>query len=173
MDASSRRGSVVAVCLSAQPGVPKYAVDGVELIAGFGVAGDYHAGERIDHVDGMTIEESCHMMATRLYQNTARVHFNQHLEKDGRFGRPFHPIRPQAADVRVSAHHDPETGGKRADLPDGLRTVEVQEIRILALLHRRHRHERGQVFPQGHRPGSGPAMSSNPRVARSRALSIR
>jgi 2-methylfumaryl-CoA hydratase len=48
---------------------------------------DYHVGERIDHVDGMTIEESCHMMATRLYQNTARVHFNQHLEKDGRFGR--------------------------------------------------------------------------------------
>ena len=38
-------------------------------------------------VDGMTIEESCHMTATRLYQNTARVHFNQHAEKDGRFGR--------------------------------------------------------------------------------------
>src|SRR5262245_3883326 len=49
--------------------------------------GDYHAGERIDHGDGMTIEESCHMTATRLYQNTARVHFNQHLEKGGRFGR--------------------------------------------------------------------------------------
>ncbi len=49
--------------------------------------GDYAAGERIDHVDGMTIEESCHMMATRLYQNTARVHFNQHAEKNGRFGR--------------------------------------------------------------------------------------
>ena len=27
------------------------------------------------------------MMATRLYQNTARVHFDQHVEKDGRFGR--------------------------------------------------------------------------------------
>jgi 2-methylfumaryl-CoA hydratase len=49
--------------------------------------GDYRAGERIDHVDGMTIEESCHMTATRLYQNTARVHFNQHAEKGGRFGR--------------------------------------------------------------------------------------
>lgn len=48
---------------------------------------DYHMGEKIDHVDGMTIEESEHMMATRLYQNTARVHFNQHAEKDGRFGR--------------------------------------------------------------------------------------
>lgn len=25
-------------------------------------------------------------MAARLYQNTARVHFNQHVERDGRFG---------------------------------------------------------------------------------------
>jgi 2-methylfumaryl-CoA hydratase len=48
---------------------------------------DYAPGERIDHVDGMTIEEAEHQMATRLYQNTAKVHFNQHTEKDGRFGR--------------------------------------------------------------------------------------
>lgn len=48
---------------------------------------DYEPGECIDHIDGMTIEESCHMTATRLYQNTARVHFNQHAEKEGRFGR--------------------------------------------------------------------------------------
>jgi 2-methylfumaryl-CoA hydratase len=48
---------------------------------------DYERGERIDHVDGMTIEEAEHMLATRLYQNTARVHFNQHVEREGRFGR--------------------------------------------------------------------------------------
>jgi 2-methylfumaryl-CoA hydratase len=48
---------------------------------------DYAVGERIDHVDGMTVEESCHMTATRLYQNTAKVHFNQHAEASGRFGR--------------------------------------------------------------------------------------
>lgn len=48
---------------------------------------DYAPGERIDHVDGMTIEDAEHQMATRLYQNTARVHFNLHAEKDGRFGR--------------------------------------------------------------------------------------
>jgi len=47
----------------------------------------YAAGERIDHVDGMTIEEAEHMMATRLYQNTAKVHFNQFTEGQGRFGR--------------------------------------------------------------------------------------
>ncbi|HEX3673986.1 MAG TPA: MaoC family dehydratase [Rhizomicrobium sp.] len=48
---------------------------------------DYATGEKIDHVDGMTVEESDHMLATRLYQNTARVHFNQFSEGKGRFGR--------------------------------------------------------------------------------------
>src|SRR5688572_4347687 len=31
--------------------------------------GDYAAGERIDHIDGMTLEEAEHQIATRLYQN--------------------------------------------------------------------------------------------------------
>ena len=48
---------------------------------------DYEKGERIDHVDGMTVEEAEHMTATRLYQNTAKVHFNQFSEGQGRFGR--------------------------------------------------------------------------------------
>ncbi len=48
---------------------------------------DYAPGERIDHVDGMTVEEAEHQLATRLYQNTARVHFNQHTEAQGRFGK--------------------------------------------------------------------------------------
>jgi 2-methylfumaryl-CoA hydratase len=48
---------------------------------------DYQTGEKIDHVDGMTVEESDHMLATRLYQNTAKVHFNQFSEGKGRFGR--------------------------------------------------------------------------------------
>ena len=49
--------------------------------------GDYEVGEKIDHVDGMTLEEAEHQIATRLYQNTAKVHFNQHTESKGRFGR--------------------------------------------------------------------------------------
>jgi 2-methylfumaryl-CoA hydratase len=49
--------------------------------------GDYHPGEKIDHVDGMTLEEAEHQIATRLYQNTAKVHFNQHTESKGRFGK--------------------------------------------------------------------------------------
>jgi 2-methylfumaryl-CoA hydratase len=48
---------------------------------------DYVAGERIDHGNGITLEEAEHQMATRLYQNTAKVHFNQHTESKGRFGR--------------------------------------------------------------------------------------
>lgn len=48
---------------------------------------DYRPGDRIDHVDGMTIEEADHMLATRLYQNTAKVHFNAFVEREGRFGR--------------------------------------------------------------------------------------
>lgn len=47
---------------------------------------DYRPGEKIDHVDGMTIEAAEHMLATRLYQNTARVHFNLHAERGGRLG---------------------------------------------------------------------------------------
>jgi 2-methylfumaryl-CoA hydratase len=49
--------------------------------------GNYEVGERIDHVDGMTVEEAEHMIATRLFQNTAKVHFNQLTEGKGRFGR--------------------------------------------------------------------------------------
>ncbi len=49
--------------------------------------GDYATGERIDHVDGVTVEEAEHQIATRLYQNTAKVHFNQFSEGQGRFGR--------------------------------------------------------------------------------------
>ena len=48
---------------------------------------DYVAGEKIDHVDGMTVEEAEHATATRMYQNTAKVHFNQLSEGQGRFGR--------------------------------------------------------------------------------------
>jgi 2-methylfumaryl-CoA hydratase len=48
---------------------------------------DYKVGEKIDHVDGVTVEEAEHQIATRLYQNTARIHFNQFNESKGRFGR--------------------------------------------------------------------------------------
>lgn len=49
--------------------------------------GDYQVGERIDHVDGMTVEEAEHQIATRLFQNTAKVHFDRYAAKDTRFGK--------------------------------------------------------------------------------------
>jgi 2-methylfumaryl-CoA hydratase len=49
--------------------------------------GDFPVGRRIAHPSGMTIEDACHMTATRLYQNTARVHFDQHRMAAGRFKR--------------------------------------------------------------------------------------
>ncbi|MGP3698259.1 MaoC family dehydratase [Rhodobacter sp. NSM] len=45
---------------------------------------DYAVGEQIDHVDGVTIEESEHMLATRLWQNTAKVHFDATNRPDGK-----------------------------------------------------------------------------------------
>ncbi|HLT79102.1 MAG TPA: MaoC family dehydratase [Ferrovibrio sp.] len=48
---------------------------------------DYQPGEKIDHVDGMTIEEAEHMLATRLYQNTAKVHFDQFRQGQEKLGR--------------------------------------------------------------------------------------
>jgi 2-methylfumaryl-CoA hydratase len=48
---------------------------------------DYEPGERIDHVSGVTLEDSDHMFSTRLYQNTARVHFDAFAGKNTRFGR--------------------------------------------------------------------------------------
>jgi len=47
----------------------------------------YAVGEKIDHVDGITVEEAEHQIATRLYQNPARIHFNNFAESKGRFGR--------------------------------------------------------------------------------------
>ena len=45
--------------------------------------GDYAVGEIIDHVDAVTIEEAEHMLATRLWQNTAKVHFDATFREDG------------------------------------------------------------------------------------------
>ena len=41
----------------------------------------------IKHPAGITIDETDHTLATKLYQNTARVHFDLHHMKDSRFGR--------------------------------------------------------------------------------------
>lgn len=42
-------GAVVAVCLRAEPGLPKTPAEAIELIEDFGVRGDYHAGPLVRH----------------------------------------------------------------------------------------------------------------------------
>jgi 2-methylfumaryl-CoA hydratase len=94
-EAAAAPGDVVPVLAeSVDPREIGFACPGVDRRAyDDGLAGspyrweDYAVGERIDHVDGMTVEEAEHQLATRLYQNTARVHFNQFTEAKGRFGR--------------------------------------------------------------------------------------
>ena len=55
----------------------------------FTLAGESHRGsddeigEMIDHVDGVTTEEAEHMLATRLWQNTSKVHFDVSARADG------------------------------------------------------------------------------------------
>lgn len=46
--------------------------------------GDYQVGEVIDHVDAVTVEEAEHMLATRAWQNTSKVHFDVGQREDGR-----------------------------------------------------------------------------------------
>lgn len=48
---------------------------------------DYEAGEKIDHLSGVTVEEAEHMMATRLYLNNSHTHFDGHAMKSTPFGR--------------------------------------------------------------------------------------
>jgi 2-methylfumaryl-CoA hydratase len=70
-------------------GVPRLNVEAYN----FALAGsarrfaDYLVGDRFDHVDGVTVEEAEHQIATRLYQNPARIHFNQLAAEDSRFHR--------------------------------------------------------------------------------------
>jgi len=44
---------------------------------------DYQVGERLDHPEGITIDSTEHTMATNLYQNNAKVHFNHHMMQQG------------------------------------------------------------------------------------------
>ena len=53
---------------------------------------DYAPGERIDHGDSVTLEEAEHMLATRLWQNTARVHFSTVGHPEGRLVYGGHVI---------------------------------------------------------------------------------
>ena len=48
---------------------------------------DYEVGERLNHPEGITIDNSDHTLATKLYQNNAKVHFNDHMMKSTPMGQ--------------------------------------------------------------------------------------
>lgn len=74
----------------ANPAVPAFlkpaALDAVST-GGTRLWDDYAPGETLDHPGGMTLEEAEHMLATRLYQNTARIHFDAFLARGNQFGK--------------------------------------------------------------------------------------
>ena len=109
--------------------------------------GDYFVGELIDHKDGITVEEAEHMIATRLYQNTARIHFNQFAESQGRFGRRLiyggHAIslaRALSFNGLGNAFHGAAIKGGRhvAPLFAGLTVFAWSEVLAVAELHGRN-----------------------------------
>jgi 2-methylfumaryl-CoA hydratase len=70
--------------------VPRYlqaAAMDHEHTGSFRLWDDYAPGDTLDHPGGATIEEAEHMLATRLYQNTARIHFDAHLARGNPFGK--------------------------------------------------------------------------------------
>jgi 2-methylfumaryl-CoA hydratase len=46
---------------------------------------DYALGERINHPSGMTVDDADHTLATKLYQNNARLHFDDLMMKNTAF----------------------------------------------------------------------------------------
>ena len=147
--------------------------------------GDYAVGEKIDHVDGITVEEAEHQIATRLYQNTARIHFNQFAAAQGRFGRRLiyggHVISlaralsfnglgqclPHRGDQRRPARVAAVRGRHRVRLVGGAgqgRAAGTRRCRRAAAADRRHQGPSVRRFPaQGGQRGR-PGGAARPRL---------
>lgn len=48
---------------------------------------DYEVAERLNHPEGITIDDSDHTLATKLYQNNAKVHFDDFMMKSTPMGQ--------------------------------------------------------------------------------------
>ena len=130
--------------------------------------GDYEVGEKIDHVDGITVEEAEHQIATRLYQNTARIHFDQFSAAQSRFGRRLiyggHVIslaRAISFNGLANAFHIAAINGGRHVSPmfaggDGVRLVGGAGERRIARAQRRRR------AADAHRRNERPALRGFP-----------
>ena len=78
---------------------------------------DYDVGERLDHPDAMTIEEADHVQATRLYHNTAQVHFDARAAMAESRVRQAHRLRRSRDQRRDGAGAErpaaPRSGSRR------------------------------------------------------------
>ena len=130
--------------------------------------GDYQAGEKIDHVDGITVEEAEHMMATRLYQNTARVHFNQFTEAQGPLRPPADLWRPRhfagARAVVQRARQCLPRGGDQWRAARGAAVCRPHRVRLVGSAgdRRRARPQRRRRPAPAHRRHQGSALPDFP-----------
>jgi len=72
---------------------------------------DLALGETYGHGDGSTMEEAEHMLATRLYQNNAAVHFDAHMQGQSRFGKRLIYGGHMISHVHAMAFNGLENGG--------------------------------------------------------------
>jgi len=86
---------------------------------------DYTVGERLDHVEGATVEQAEQMMVTRLYQNNAPVHLNAQLMKDSRFGQRLVMAGHIISVVRALSFNGLANGFRLAAINGGRHTAPV------------------------------------------------
>ncbi|MBE0492009.1 MAG: MaoC family dehydratase [Sulfurospirillum sp.] len=67
--------------------IPKIAKFDSQMSGGRYFFEDYEVGERLDHPEGITVDESDHTMATKLYQNNAKVHFDAFMMQTTPMGK--------------------------------------------------------------------------------------
>lgn len=67
--------------------LPKIKSVDTDLTGGKYFFEDYKVGERLNHVEGITIDNSDHTLATKLYQNNAKLHFDDHMMKSSPIGQ--------------------------------------------------------------------------------------
>lgn len=67
--------------------IPKQKYLDVSVTGGKYLFEDYDVGERLNHPEGITIDDSDHTLATKLYQNNAKVHFDDFMMKSTPMGK--------------------------------------------------------------------------------------
>jgi len=66
--------------------IPHIVVLNTEATGGEYLFEDYEVGERLNHLEGITVDDSDHTLATKLYQNNAKVHFDDFMMKSTPMG---------------------------------------------------------------------------------------